>query len=115
MKLKKEVTNGRREIKREPGGKSPAQLVRCRPGGCSCPGRSRPGAPGAVNVSADQIEKLMAERRAAGRAEVEKNEPPEPEQPPQPRDATRAEKEEIVYLKLSELFPFKDHAQVFLL
>ena len=26
--------------------KSPAQLVRCRPGGCSCPGRSHPGAPG---------------------------------------------------------------------
>lgn len=135
------------------------------------------GAPGEVNVSADQIEKLMAERRAAERAEVEKNEPPEPEQPPtpapeekaagekgpakkdkaakekapepdkppaqprdkmsqgkggkaatvkgkeeapaapppapevppQPRDATRAEKEEIVYLNLSELFPFKDH------
>ena len=67
------------------------------------------GAPGEVSVSADQIEKLMAERRAAERAEVEKNEPPEPEQPPQPRDATRAEKEEIVYLKLSELFPFKDH------
>ena len=171
------------------------------------------GAPGEVSVSADQIEKLMAEQRAAGRAEVEKNEPPEPEQPPtpppedkapgekepdkkgktaeekktapeekpkarrgrkpkeekagpgepggtgarkgrppkadkaapdkppspprdkmsqskgakaatvkeeaapppapepppQPRDATRAEKEEIVYLKLSELFPFKDH------
>ena len=35
--------------------------------------------------------------------------PPAPEQPPQPRDATRAEKEEIVYLNLSELFPFKDH------
>ena len=34
---------------------------------------------------------------------------PAPEQPPQPRDATRAEKEEIVYLNLSELFPFKDH------
>ncbi len=92
------------------------------------------GAPGEVSVSADQIEKLMAEQRAAGRAEVEKNEPPEPEQPStpapeekdareeaptvpppapeqpsQPRDATRAEKEEIVYLKLSELFPFKDH------
>ena len=108
------------------------------------------GAHGEVNVSADQIEKLLAERRAAGRAEVEKNELPEPEQPPtsapeekaagekgsekkgkastvkdkeetpaapppapeqpsQPCDATRAEKEEIVYLKLSELFPFKDH------
>ena len=165
------------------------------------------GAPGDVVVSADQIEKLMAEKRAAERAEVEKNEPPAPapeeraagekppwerpleeleaeqkkprrgrkpkeekagpgapggtgarrgrppkdgkaapdkppspprdkksqskgtkgakaatvkeeapaapppapEQPPEPRDATRAEKEEIVYLNLSELFPFKDH------
>ena len=182
--------------------------------GGDAPAQDAPaGVPGAVNVSADQIEKLMAERRAAERAEVEKNEPPEPEQPPtpapedkaagekepekkgkaakektpepdkpkakrgrkpkeekagpgepggtgarrgrqskagkaapdrppspprdkmsqskgakaatvkeeaaapppapepppQPRDATRAEKEEIVYLKLSELFPFKDH------
>src|SRR5699024_7247311 len=34
---------------------------------------------------------------------------PAPEVPPQPRDATRAEKEEIVYLNLSELFPSKDH------
>ncbi len=53
------------------------------------------GAPGAVNVSADQIEKLMAERRAAGRAEVEKNEPPEPEQPPTPapEDKAAGEKE----------------------
>ena len=170
------------------------------------------GAPGGVVVSAEQIEKLMAERNAAARAEVEKKEPPEPEQPapapeekttakkekaaeektpapeekpkgrrgrkpkeekaepaapkgtgprrgrppkdgkaapdkapspprdkmsqskggkgakaatvkekvpaapppapetpPEPRDATRAEKEEIVYLNLSELFPFKDH------
>jgi len=136
------------------------------------------GALGEVNVSADQIEKLMAEKRAAERAAVEKNEPPEPEQPPIPgpeekpkgrrgrkpkeekagpgsaggtgapgkspspprdkmsqsrgqtapakeeapaapppapeqpaesRDATRPEKEEIVYLNLSELFPFKDH------
>ena len=53
------------------------------------------GAPGAVNVSADQIEKLMAERRAAERAEVEKNEPPEPEQPPTPapEDKAAGEKE----------------------
>ena len=35
--------------------------------------------------------------------------PPAPEQAAEPRDATRAEKEEIVYLNLSELFPFKDH------
>ena len=53
------------------------------------------GAPGEVSVSADQIEKLMAEQRAAGRAEVEKNEPPEPEQPPTPapEDKAAGEKE----------------------
>lgn len=48
------------------------------------------GGPGEVNVSADQIEKLMAERRAAERAEVEKNEPPEPEQPPTPAPEEKA-------------------------
>ena len=35
--------------------------------------------------------------------------PAGPEQPPAPRDATRPEKEEIVYLNLSELRPFKNH------
>ena len=34
---------------------------------------------------------------------------PEQEQPTAPRDATRAEKEEIVYLNLSDLHPFKNH------
>ena len=35
--------------------------------------------------------------------------PAAPEQPAVPRDATRAEKEKIVYLNLSELRPFKNH------
>lgn len=35
--------------------------------------------------------------------------PPPPEQPPQPRDASRGQKEEIVYLDLSELHPFQNH------
>ena len=43
-----------------------------------------------------------------GREEAPAAPQPAPEPPPQPRDATRAEKEEIVYLKLSELFPFKE-------
>ncbi len=34
---------------------------------------------------------------------------PEQEQPAAPRDATRAEKEEIVYLNLADLHPFKNH------
>lgn len=32
-----------------------------------------------------------------------------PEAPPAPRDATRSEEEKIVYIDLSELFPFKEH------
>ena len=42
-------------------------------------------------------------------APEEKAAPPAPEVPPTPRDATRGEKEEIVYLDLSDLHPFKDH------
>lgn len=42
-------------------------------------------------------------------APEEKAAPSAPEVPPAPRDATRTEKEEIVYLDLSDLHPFKDH------
>ena len=35
--------------------------------------------------------------------------PAPPPEPVQPRDATRAVKEEVVYLNLSDLHPFKDH------
>ena len=35
--------------------------------------------------------------------------PAPPPEPAQPRDATCAEKEEIIYLNLSDLHPFKDH------
>jgi len=47
----------------------------------------------------------------APKAAAEKQAPaPEPEQPPEPREAPRSnEQEQIVYLNLSELFPFKDH------
>lgn len=48
------------------------------------------GAPGDVVVSADQIEKLMAERNAAAREAVDKAAPPEPEQPPEPKPEEKA-------------------------
>ena len=42
--------------------------------------------------------------------EVEPPAPPQPETPPEPMDATRpGEAEQIVYLNLSELHPFKNH------
>ena len=50
-----------------------------------------------------------AERLAPAPVKEEAPPPPAPEEPPQPKDATRAEKEEIVYLDLSELHTFKNH------
>ncbi|MCI9311662.1 MAG: ParB N-terminal domain-containing protein, partial [Lawsonibacter sp.] len=34
---------------------------------------------------------------------------PAPEEPTQPKDASRGEKEEIVYLDLDQLYPFQNH------
>lgn len=53
-------------------------------------------------------DKVSRSKKAAP-AKEEAAAPAELEQPAQPRDATRAEKEEIVYLNLSELHPFQDH------
>ncbi len=50
-------------------------------------------APGGVVVSAEQIEKLMAEGNAAVRAEVDKTTPAEPEQPPAPAPEKKATEE----------------------
>ena len=55
----------------------------------------------------------MSQGKGAKAAPVKEEAPaapaPEPAPPPPPRDASRGEKEEVVYLNLSELFPFKDH------
>ena len=69
------------------------------------PGRGRP--PKAEKASPEQAKPPEAGKTHA--APEEKAAPPAPEVPPTPRDATRAEKEEIVYLDLSDLHPFKDH------
>ena len=57
-------------------------------------------------------DKMSRSKPPAGKGAPAKEEaaaPAEPEQPAQPRDATRAEKEEIIYLNLSELHPFQNH------
>ena len=55
-------------------------------------------------------DKMSQSNPPAGKGAPAKDEAPAPpEQPATPRDATRAEKEEIVYLNLSELRPFKNH------
>ena len=64
----------------------------------AAPGKGAPSSP----VKAGRVKKAPEKPAPA------KEEAP-PLEPPQPRDATRAEKEEIVYLDLSELHPFKDH------
>ena len=82
------------------------------------PGRGRP--PKESRATPNKVKPSKTEKAApeqtkppkAGKthaAPEEKAAPPAPEVPPTPRDATRAEKEEIVYLDLSDLHPFKDH------
>ena len=69
------------------------------------PGKGRP--PKTEKTAPEQTKPPKAGKTHA--APVEKAAPPAPEVPPTPRDATRVEKEEIVYLDLSDLHPFKDH------
>ena len=69
------------------------------------PGKGRPSK--AEKTAPEQVKSPKAGKAHA--APEEKAAPPAPEVPPTPRDATRAEKEEIVYLDLSDLHPFKDH------
>ena len=69
------------------------------------PGKGRP--PKTEKASPEQAKPPKAGKTHA--APEEKAAPPAPEVPPTPRDATRGEKEEIVYLDLSDLHPFKDH------
>ena len=69
------------------------------------PGKGRP--PKTEKIAPEQTKPPKAGKTHA--APEEKAAPPAPEVPPTPRDATRAEKEEIVYLDLSDLHPFKDH------
>ena len=55
-------------------------------------------------------DKLSQSKPPAGKGAPAKAEAPAAtEQPPTPRDAARGVKEEIVYLNLSELHPFKNH------
>ena len=57
----------------------------------------------------DKMSQSKAAPENAAPNSQEASTPAVPEQPAAPRDATRAEKEEIVYLNLSELRPFKNH------
>lgn len=75
------------------------------------PRRGRP--PKADKAAPDKAkpqprDKMSQSKPSAGKgAPVKAEAPAATEQPPAPRDATRGVKEEIVYLNLSELHPFK--------
>ena len=77
------------------------------------PRRGRP--PKADKAAPDKAkpqprDKMSQSKPPAGKGAPAKAEAPAAtEQPPAPRDAARSVKEEIVYLNLSELHPFKNH------
>ena len=70
------------------------------------PAKSEKQTPG--GGGAGKTTKAPKQDKAAGQPAPAQGEAP-PEQPPQPRDASRGQKEEIVYLDLSELHPFQNH------
>ena len=94
---------------REEAAKEEKKAIKQKPpkekGKAAKPRRGRP--PKAEKTAPEQTKPPKAGKTHA--APEEKAAPPAPEVPPTPRDATRAEKEEIVYLDLSDLHPFKDH------
>ena len=106
-KLEKEKKNPRRsrspkDKEASPQGDKPKRKGR--------PPKSEKQAPG--GGGAGRPARAPKQDKAAGQPAPAKEEappPPAPEQPPQPRDASRAEKEEIVYLDLSQLHPFQNH------
>ena len=80
----------------KPGrGRTPKAKAKAAPSGKAdkAPGKGKRAAPG----------------KGAPPTPAKEEAPAPPPEPAQPRDATRAEKEEIVYLNLSDLHPFKDH------
>ena len=92
--------------------KKPEHPRRGRPpkGDKAAPGKTDPAKKDKATPT--KTEKSKRDKMFQSKAPATKEEaaaPIEPEQPAQPRDATRAEKEEIVYLNLSELHPFQNH------
>ncbi len=75
-------------------------------------GEKKPGRGRTPKAKADKApgkSKRAAPGKGAPPTPAKEEAPAPPPEPAQPRDATRAEKEEIVYLNLSDLHPFKDH------
>ena len=88
----------------EPKDKAAAKASKGRPAkaGRAAPDKAKP-------PTRDKMSQSKAAPENAAPNPQEASAPAALEQPAAPRDATRAEKEEIVYLNLSELRPFKNH------
>lgn len=78
----------------KPRGGRPTKADKAAPGEATAPKRDK------KSQSKPAAEKAPAKDKAT---------PAQPEQPSEPRDASRGEKEEVVYLNLTELHPFKNH------
>ena len=75
-------------------------------------GEKKPGRGRTPKAKADKAPgkgKRAAPSKGAPPTPAKEEAPAPPPESAQPRDATRAEKEEIVYLNLFDLHPFKDH------
>ena len=73
------------------------------------PGMEGPPAPENKVIDLSSIRADAGREQQAGPAQEEAPAPPAPEPPSQLKDASRAEKEEIVYLDLDQLHPFQNH------
>ena len=71
--------------------------------------KQTPGGGGAGKTAKTATRGKAAGKSAPAKEEAPPPPAPAPEEPPQPKDASRGEKEEIVYLDLDQLHPFQDH------
>ena len=71
--------------------------------------KQAPGGGGAGKTAKTPRQGKAASQPAPAKEEAPPPPAPAPEEPPQPKDASRAEKEEIVYLDLDQLHPFQNH------
>ena len=71
--------------------------------------KQTPGGGGAGRAAKTPRQGKAASQPAPAKEEAPPPPAPAPEEPTQPKDASRGEKEEIVYLDLSDLHPFQNH------
>ncbi len=71
--------------------------------------KQAPGGGGAGRAAKTPRQGKAASPPAPAKEEAPPPPAPAPEEPTQPKDASRGEKEEIVYLDLSDLHPFQNH------